>query len=89
MASNVSINAKRLRASLPDVVRRGARRRDAVHRHLPEPARVPDRAAVDQQRSSPHDSPRTGIHRIAPARSGGPASGQKAADHDAALYGKR
>ena len=85
MASNVSINAKRLRASLPDVVRRVRKgtRFTVIYRSQPAFQIVP----VDHP-EQPHDTlEQDPLYRAGPV--GRSRDGQRAADHDAALYGKR
>ena len=85
MPSNVSINAKRLRASLPDVVERVRKgtRFTVIYRSRPAFQIVP----VDQG-EHPHEAldsdPLYGAKPV-----GRSSDRQTAADHDAVLYAKR
>jgi len=85
MASNVSINAKRLRASLPEVVRRVRKgtRFTVIYRSQPAFQIVP----VDQH-ELPHDTlEQDPLYRAGPV--GRSRDRRQAADHDVALYAKR
>lgn len=81
---NVSINAKRLRASLPDVVQRVRKgtRFTVIYRSRPAFQIVP----VDEAAQAPAPLTDDPLYR---ARAVGRSSdGRTAADHDAVLYGR-
>ena len=81
---NVSINAKRLRASLPDVVERVRKgtRFTVIYRSRPAFQIVP----VDEAERLPAPLPEDPLYR---ARAVGRSSdGRTAADHDSLLYGR-
>jgi len=85
MASNISINAKRLRASLPEVVKRVRKgtRFTVIYRSRPAFQIVP----VDQH-EQPHETlDQDSLYRAGPV--GRSRDGRTAGDHDAALYAKR
>ena len=79
---NVSINAKRLRASLPDVVERVRKgtRFTVIYRSRPAFQIVPMNEA-DQSAIALEDDP---LYRAGPV--GKSTDGRAAADHDALLY---
>ena len=81
---NVSINAKRLRASLPDVVERVRKgtRFTVIYRSRPAFQIVPVNDA-DQPLVRLADDP---LYRARPV--GRSTDGRRAADHDALLYGR-
>ena len=85
MPTNVSINAKRLRASLPDVVERVRKgtRFTVIYRSRPAFQIVPVDHAEQPQESHQQDS----LYRAGPV--GRSRDGRTAADHDAVLYGKK
>lgn len=79
---NVSINAKRLRASLPDVVKRVQKgtRFTVIYRSRPAFQIVP----VDQTGETAVELADDPLYRARPV--GRSADGQRAADHDLTLY---
>ena len=81
---NVSINAKRLRGSLPDVVERVRKgtRFTVIYRSRPAFQIVPINDA-DQPLAALADDP---LYRARPV--GRSTDGGRAADHDALLYGR-
>ena len=81
---NVSINAKRLRASLPDVVERVRQggRFTVIYRSRPAFQIVPVNEA-DQPRAALAEDP---LYRASAV--GRSKDGQTAADHDSLLYGR-
>jgi prevent-host-death family protein len=80
---NQVINAKQLRARLPEVVRRVRKgeRFTVLYRSLPAFRIVPVEGTVDGVRELPDDP----LYRAPPL--GRSADGRSAADHDADLYG--
>jgi antitoxin (DNA-binding transcriptional repressor) of toxin-antitoxin stability system len=82
---NVPINAKRLRASLPDVVKRVRKgtRFTVIYRSRPAFQIVPVNEAGDPDVSLADDP----LYRAAPV--GRSRDGHRAADHDAVLYGNK
>ena len=81
---NVQINAKRLRASLPDVVERVRKgtRFTVIYRSRPAFQIVP----VDEGHGLPVDLADDPLYRAKAV--GRSTDGAAAADHDAALYGR-
>lgn len=81
---NVPINAKRLRASLPDVVERVRRgtRFTVIYRSRPAFQIVP----VNDSELTPVDLADDPLYRARPV--GRSTDGRTAAEHDTALYGR-
>ncbi|OLC40397.1 MAG: hypothetical protein AUH43_26555 [Acidobacteria bacterium 13_1_40CM_65_14] len=85
MPSNISINAKRLRASLPDVVERVRKgtRFTVIYRSRPAFQIVP----VDQGEHPQEALDKDPLYGAGPV--GRSSDGLTAADHDAVIYAKR